>query len=75
MAADTKRVPMTEPSPEMEFAQFFLARGPTLRRTAYMIVRDWHLADDVTQNAMAKLYGRGRGCGESRSRPTPARPS
>lgn len=47
---------MKDPSPETEFEEFFLARGPTLRRTAYMIVRDWHLADDVTQNAMAKLY-------------------
>ena len=27
---------------DTEFSEFFAARGPTLRRTAYLIVRDWH---------------------------------
>jgi hypothetical protein len=29
---------------EQDFSEFFLARGPALRRTAYLIVRDWHTA-------------------------------
>ena len=41
---------------DTEFSEFFAARGPTLRRTAYLIVRDWHLAEDVTQQAFSKLY-------------------
>lgn len=47
---------MSGPSPEAEFEEFFLARGPALRRIAYVVVRDWHVADDVTQSAMTKLY-------------------
>ncbi|TIC80454.1 SigE family RNA polymerase sigma factor [Nocardioides sp. GY 10113] len=47
---------MKRPSMEAEFEEYFLARGPTLRRTAYLVVRDWHVADDVTQAAMTKLY-------------------
>lgn len=41
---------------EQEFAEFFTARGPALRRTAYLVVRDWHTAEDVTQQALAKMY-------------------
>jgi DNA-directed RNA polymerase specialized sigma24 family protein len=41
---------------EEDFSEFFLARGPALRRTAYLIVRDWHLAEDLTQQAFVKLY-------------------
>ena len=29
---------------------------PGLRRTAYLVVHDWHLAEDLTQQALAKLY-------------------
>jgi RNA polymerase sigma-70 factor (sigma-E family) len=39
-----------------EFSEFFAARGPALRRTAYLIVRDWHGAEDVTQLGFARLY-------------------
>ncbi|MEI5673050.1 MULTISPECIES: RNA polymerase sigma factor [unclassified Nocardioides] len=42
---------------EREFTDFFTAHAPGLRRTAYLVVRDWHLAEDLTQQAMAKLYG------------------
>lgn len=45
---------------EQEFCDFFAARGPTLRRIAYLVVGDWHTAEDVTQTAMARLYGRWR---------------
>jgi len=41
---------------DREFSEFYAARGPALRRTAYLIVRDWHLAEDVTQQAFSKLY-------------------
>ena len=39
-----------------EFTDFFAARAVTLRRTAYLIVGDWHAAEDVTQLGMARLY-------------------
>src|SRR5687767_6298642 len=41
---------------DREFEEFFLARGPALRRTAYVVVRDWHLAEDLTQQALVKVY-------------------
>ena len=41
---------------EQEFSEFFAACAPGLRRTAYLVVRDWHLAEDLTQQALAKLY-------------------
>jgi len=41
---------------EQEFSEFFSASGPALRRTAYLVVRDWHTAEDVTQQALAKVY-------------------
>jgi RNA polymerase sigma-70 factor (sigma-E family) len=45
------------PSPaDAEFGEFFLARGPALRRTAYLIVRDWHVAEDVTQVALTRVH-------------------
>lgn len=39
-----------------QFSEFFVARAPALRRTAYLIVRDWHGAEDVTQLGLARLY-------------------
>jgi RNA polymerase sigma-70 factor (sigma-E family) len=41
---------------EREFTEFFAASAPALRRTAYVVVRDWHVAEDLTQQALAKLY-------------------
>jgi RNA polymerase sigma-70 factor (sigma-E family) len=41
---------------EQEFTEFFAAHAAALRRTAYLVVRDWHLAEDLTQQGMAKLY-------------------
>lgn len=41
---------------EREFTDYFIARGPALRRTAYLIVHDWHTAEDLTQHAMVKVY-------------------
>ena len=41
---------------ELEFTEFFASSAPALRRTAYVVVRDWHVAEDLTQQALAKLY-------------------
>ena len=42
---------------EREFAEYFVVRAPGLRRTSYLIVRDWHIAEDVVQVSFVKLYG------------------
>ena len=39
-----------------EFAAFVVAATPRLRRTAYLMCRDWHLAQDLTQLTLAKMY-------------------
>ena len=39
-----------------EFAEFAHAHAERLRTTAFMLCRDWHLAQDLTQNALTKLF-------------------
>ena len=39
-----------------EFTAFVAAAAPRLRRTAYLMCRDWHLAQDLTQITLAKMY-------------------
>ncbi len=39
-----------------EFAAFVAAAAPRLRRTAYLMCRDWHLAQDLTQITFTKMY-------------------
>jgi RNA polymerase sigma-70 factor (sigma-E family) len=39
-----------------EFTAFVAAASPRLRRTAYLMVRDWHLAQDLTQTTLARMY-------------------
>jgi RNA polymerase sigma-70 factor (sigma-E family) len=39
-----------------EFTVFVAAAAPRLRRTAYLMCRDWHLAQDLTQITLAKMY-------------------
>jgi RNA polymerase sigma-70 factor (sigma-E family) len=41
---------------EREFTEFYAGSAASLRRTAYVVVRDWHVAEDLTQQAFAKLY-------------------
>lgn len=41
---------------EEDFTEFYLARRAPLRRTAYLVVRDWHTAEDLVQQAMVKVY-------------------
>jgi RNA polymerase sigma-70 factor (sigma-E family) len=41
---------------EREYREFVAARLPRLRRTAYLLCRDWHTADDVVSITLTKLY-------------------
>src|SRR4051794_29716132 len=41
-----------------DFAPFARHAGPRLRRTAYLLCRDWELAQDLTQTTLAKLFVR-----------------
>jgi DNA-directed RNA polymerase specialized sigma24 family protein len=42
------------------FRAYASARRSDLRRTAYLICGDWYLADDLVQDALAKLFVRWR---------------
>jgi RNA polymerase sigma-70 factor (sigma-E family) len=44
-----------EPTTE-SFHDYASARRTDLRRTAYLLCGDWYLADDLVQDALAKLY-------------------
>jgi RNA polymerase sigma-70 factor (sigma-E family) len=39
-----------------QFAEFAQAHAERLRTTAYMLCRDWHLAQDLTQTALTRLF-------------------
>jgi RNA polymerase sigma-70 factor (sigma-E family) len=41
---------------EAEFVAYYSARASHLRNTAYLLCNDWHLAEDLTQIAITKLY-------------------
>ncbi|MEV1143428.1 SigE family RNA polymerase sigma factor [Micromonospora sp. NPDC049799] len=41
---------------EDEYRQFVAARLASLRRTAYLLCRDWHTADDLVSITIGKLY-------------------
>jgi RNA polymerase sigma-70 factor (sigma-E family) len=43
-----------------EFDGFVAARGASLRRTAYLLTGDWHLAEDLLQAALLRTYERRR---------------
>ncbi|SBT49257.1 SigE family RNA polymerase sigma factor [Micromonospora auratinigra] len=43
-------------SRDEDFSAFVAAAAPRLRRTAYLMCRDWHLAQDLTQITFAKMY-------------------
>jgi len=43
-------------SGDAEFAEFAGASALRLRRTAFLLCHDWHLAEDLTQTALAKTY-------------------
>jgi RNA polymerase sigma-70 factor (sigma-E family) len=39
-----------------EFVEYYQTHGRQLRRTAYLLCGDWHLAEDLAQTALIKLY-------------------
>jgi RNA polymerase sigma-70 factor (sigma-E family) len=39
-----------------EFTAFVESASTRLRRSAYLMCRDWHLAQDLTQHTLAKMY-------------------
>jgi RNA polymerase sigma-70 factor (sigma-E family) len=39
-----------------DFTAYATQALPRLRATAFLMCRDWHLADDLTQTALTKLY-------------------
>jgi len=41
---------------EDAFVAYYAAKGEMLRRTAFALCGDWHLAEDLTQTAFTKLY-------------------
>jgi RNA polymerase sigma-70 factor (sigma-E family) len=41
---------------EQIFRDFVAARSPALQRTAYLLVGDWGLAEDLVQTALIKTY-------------------
>lgn len=44
------------PDREAEYRDYVTTRGERLRRYAYLCCGDWHLAEDVAQNALVRLY-------------------
>lgn len=43
-------------SQQQEFADYFVARSISLRRLAFALCGDWHLADDLVQHTFLQLY-------------------
>ena len=41
---------------EADFRAWVLQRRTSLRSTAYMLCSDWHLADDLVQETLARLF-------------------
>jgi RNA polymerase sigma-70 factor (sigma-E family) len=41
---------------DAEFTAFVESASTRLRRSAYLMCRDWHLAQDLTQHTFAKMY-------------------
>lgn len=41
---------------DAEFTAFVESAGTRLRRSAYLMCRDWHLAQDLAQQTFAKMY-------------------
>jgi RNA polymerase sigma-70 factor (sigma-E family) len=44
-------------SDEDEFREFARGHAVPLRRSAYLLCGDWHLADDLVQSTLIKLHG------------------
>jgi RNA polymerase sigma-70 factor (sigma-E family) len=46
---------MSRRGDEAQFAEYFTARHPAVRRTAYLMCGDWAWADDLAQSAFVRL--------------------
>lgn len=42
--------------PQEEFREFVKISAASLHRTAYLFCGDWHLANDLVQEALAKIF-------------------
>ena len=42
--------------PQEDFREFVNSRAAPLHRTAYLLCGDWHLADDLVQETLAKAF-------------------
>jgi RNA polymerase sigma-70 factor (sigma-E family) len=40
-----------------EFIEFAAAASPRLRRTAFLLCGDWHIAEDLAQTTLVKVFG------------------
>jgi RNA polymerase sigma-70 factor (sigma-E family) len=47
---------LNDPARALQVQDYFVAVRPRLRRQAYVIVRDWHTAEDMVQTTFVKLY-------------------
>ncbi|AKU18009.1 SigE family RNA polymerase sigma factor [Luteipulveratus mongoliensis] len=47
---------MGHPAWEQEYIEYFTARAPALRRTAYAMCGDWQAAEDLVQTTFVRLY-------------------
>jgi RNA polymerase sigma-70 factor (sigma-E family) len=47
---------MGKPTWEADYSAYFTARAVALRRLAYGLCGDWHLAEDLVQATFVKLY-------------------
>ena len=47
---------MRQAQREREFTEFYAGGASALRRTAYVVVRDWELSEDLVQQALTKVY-------------------
>lgn len=54
---DAPQTPASTGDRDTDFAAYLAAHRDRVRRTAFLLCRDWHRADDLTQIAFVKLYG------------------
>lgn len=47
---------MNQATRQAQFTEYAAAKLPWLRRVAYLLCQDWHLADDLVQTSVTKLY-------------------
>ena len=64
---------MARPPTDEEFAEFVTASWPSLYRTAYLLLGDRGLAEDLVQTALAKTYGAWPGVRDVATAPAYAR--